>query len=33
MLRALGADAIGMSTICETIQARALGLAVHVFLA
>ncbi|MGH8163656.1 MAG: purine-nucleoside phosphorylase [Rhodanobacteraceae bacterium] len=31
MLRALGADAIGMSTICETIQARALGLEVAGF--
>ena len=28
LLRQLGADAIGMSTVCETIQARALGLEV-----
>jgi purine-nucleoside phosphorylase len=31
MLRTLGADAIGMSTICECIQARALGLEVAGF--
>jgi purine-nucleoside phosphorylase len=31
MLRLLGADAIGMSTVCETIQARALGLEVGGF--
>lgn len=31
MLRHLGADAIGMSTVCETMQARALGLEVAAF--
>ncbi len=31
MMRMLGADAIGMSTVCETIQARALGLEVAGF--
>lgn len=31
MLRSLGADAIGMSTVCETIQARALELEVAGF--
>jgi purine-nucleoside phosphorylase len=31
MLRSLGVDAIGMSTVCETIQARALGLEVAAF--
>jgi len=31
LLRMLGADAIGMSTVCETIQARALGLEVAGF--
>ncbi|HXA09271.1 MAG TPA: purine-nucleoside phosphorylase, partial [Chthoniobacterales bacterium] len=31
ILRLVGADAIGMSTVCETIQARALGLEVAGF--
>jgi purine-nucleoside phosphorylase len=31
MLHSLGADAIGMSTVCETIQSRALGLEVAGF--
>ncbi len=31
MLRSAGADAIGMSTVCETIQARALGVEVAGF--
>jgi purine-nucleoside phosphorylase len=31
MLRTLGADAIGMSTVLEAVQARALGLQVAAF--
>ena len=31
MLRTLGADAVGMSTISEAIQARALGLEIGAF--